>query len=118
MEGQTVIETSTGWMIRCKYCQWHEFPKRRLPNGAAWNFNGDLVRPSFTPSMNYAANLPEMEGYNPEIPSSRCHFILTDGVMNYCGDCSHGGRGTSEPLQPFPAERIAYYAALLKSGGA
>lgn len=115
-ENQTVIETREGWMVQCRCaCQWHEFPKQRLTNGAAWTFDGNMVTPTFTPSMNMAWNPPGPH-YNPECPSGRCHFILTAGVMQYCGDCSHEHAGKSYPLQPWPVEKIRYYESLRDNG--
>lgn len=55
-----------------------------------WTFNGDLLRPTFTPSFAHGAN-SVTEG-------PRCHYILTDGVLNFCLDCSHNLKGQSVPL--------------------
>jgi hypothetical protein len=48
---QTVIETPTGWMVRCQICGHHEFPKAQRPN-ATWEFDGNPQSPTFKPSMN------------------------------------------------------------------
>jgi hypothetical protein len=94
-----VKETETGYMIRCPECNWHEFPKQRLSNGAAWTFNGDVEKPTFSPSMNECINPTGSPHHQPDIPTKRCHFIVTDGIINFCGDCTHGSAGKSMPLE-------------------
>lgn len=114
-EGQTVIETREGWMIQCRCpCGWHKFPKERLSNGAAWTFNGDMVKPTFTPSMNVHIN-PPGQHHNSECDTWRCHFIVTDGCVYRCGDCTHAP-ATSHPLTPWPADKVAYYESLRAAG--
>jgi hypothetical protein len=67
-------------------------------NGSSWQFNGDILSPSFTPSLlnrwgRYAD--PNWKGPDEEkdysVPpySGICHLFVTGGVINYCGDCSH-----------------------------
>lgn len=107
---QTVIETRTGWMIRCRSCHWHEYPKTGKP-GASWTFNGDLERPTFRPSMNEALGpFPEDSPWAGQI--RRCHFTVTDGAIDYHGDCSHELRGKM-PLEPWPQAEIDYHSILL-----
>ncbi len=93
----TVKETETGWMIRCPACNWHEFPKVGRP-GASWTFNGDLERPTFSPSMNELINGPGPH-HNSEVPTRRCHFIVTYGQIQFCGDCTHELNGKTMPLE-------------------
>jgi hypothetical protein len=46
-----------------------------VPNDGRWKFNGNLERPTFTPSVNE----------NPDLPEGH-HFIITDGVIHYLKD--------------------------------
>lgn len=87
----------------------------RLPD--SWTFNGDLNKPTFTPSfmhtglkLNKDANgvwigegrdawLYDQAG-NP-IPDI-CHYILTNGVLNFCADCTHPLAGQNVPLPLLP----------------
>lgn len=62
----------------------------RITNG--WDWNGDLERPTFTPSI-------LTEGGPHGI---RCHSFLTDGVWNYLGDCTHAMAGQSMPMVALP----------------
>jgi len=53
-----------------------------------WDFDGDLVAPSFTPSL----------VVNGEIPSERCHLILKNGYLDYMHDCFHALKNKKIPL--------------------
>lgn len=35
-------------------------------------------------------------------PPARCHYFLTDGVLHYCPDSSHGLAGQKVPLPELP----------------
>lgn len=63
-----------------------------LPDG--WSFNGNLERPTFSPSFKHTT---------PVGPPARvCHYILTNGILNFCGDSTHGLAGLSVPLPSLP----------------
>jgi len=74
--------------IECKGCDEIHYisTKNKLPNGhGPWGFNGDYVRPTFTPSVNiHWEAVPSLNK-----PERRCHFIITNGMIHYCGDCTH-----------------------------
>lgn len=106
---QTVIDTAHGRMIRCAACKQHCIPKDR------WRFNGDVVNPTFTPSVNESVNQPSMKDYQPGVASSRCHFSICTGIIEYHRDCSHSLAGQKLPLQPFSDAEVKMYAA---GGGA
>jgi len=78
-----------------------------------WNFvNHDLEKPTFTPSFKHTGvktvhvngkwtgEFVKDENGKP-VPQC-CHYILTDGVLNYCGDCTHSLAGKSIPIPPLP----------------
>lgn len=73
--------------------------------GARWVWNGNVEYPTFTPSMNIRTNPPDHPHYQPGAGSSVCHYILTSGVINFCGDCTHAMKGQSVPLPELP-ERL------------
>jgi hypothetical protein len=54
-----------------------------------WTFNGDLEKPTFTPSLLCNASYQE----------SRCHSIVTDGMIHFCGDCHHELAGKVIPME-------------------
>lgn len=55
--------------------------------------------------MNELVNGPG-DHHNPDVPSRRCHFIVTDGEIKYCDDCTHSLRGQSHPLEPWTDAQI------------
>jgi hypothetical protein len=60
----------------------------------SWNFvNKDLENPTFTPSFLHTLS---------NSPRKVCHYILTNGILNFCGDCSHGLAGKPVPLPELP----------------
>ena len=58
----------------------------------SWTFNGNLEQPTFFPS--FRQHLGD---------GGICHYILTDGVLNFFGDSSHTLANQSVPLPPLPA---------------
>lgn len=53
----------------------------------AWGFNGDFDVPTFTPSLLCKFSSDYV-----------CHSFITDGRINYCGDCTHGYSGQTLDL--------------------
>ena len=67
-----------------------------------WEFNGDINNPTFYPSLsNKWGKEADPKWQEPEdihTPpdkgwSGRCHLYVENGVINYCGDCSHDYNG-------------------------
>jgi hypothetical protein len=98
IEGQTVIRTLTGFMIRCPACGWHEY--KVGDNG--WRFNGDFTYPTFTPSF-----VDKVKG--------NCHFFLERGLLIFLRDCDHEFKGKNIPLEPWPTEKVEQFKHLLKT---
>lgn len=63
----------------------------------SWSWNGDLERPTFSPSVNVGGVQwpPEASFYKPNHPdvapgkSIVCHSFVTDGQIRFLGDCTH-----------------------------
>lgn len=86
-------------------------------NRPSWIFNGDMVRPTFEPSIlvtsgHFMAGHKEGKScwckYNkehPEDPSPfecfRCHSFVTNGNIQFCPDSSHKFAGQTLPLKPW-----------------
>ena len=74
-------------------------------SGATWNFNGDLESPTITPSLNIGWGKnddpnwqePDGEDAGPNW-SGRCHSVITNGQISFCGDCTHPLVGQTVPL--------------------
>lgn len=90
---------------------------RKDGNRPAWGFNGDLNKPSFTPSMlirsgHYASGQKETAETcylcNGDDESLRdicgiCHYFVTQGKIQYCGDCTHDHKDKIVDLPAIPA---------------
>lgn len=72
--------------------------------GPRWGFNGNVDRPTFTPSLlvRYPAN-PEAEEEFKEWRTERvCHSFITDGQIQFLGDCTHPMAGQTVPIPKWP----------------
>jgi hypothetical protein len=63
-------------------------------NGRGWDFNGDLDRPTFSPSY-LVYEHPAHGGYKGH---PRCHSFITDGKIAYCSDSTHALAGQTVEL--------------------
>lgn len=79
-----------------------------------WNFNGNLEKPTFSPSVKITGKqsiVDEKGEWTGEWVLDAdgkpkdycCHYFLTDGVLNYCGDCTHKLSGQQVPLPDLPS---------------
>ena len=68
--------------------------------GPTWSFNGDGNRPTFSPSVLVTTgravdpNFVPEEGDPPEV----CHSFVTDGRIQFLGDCTHALAGQTVDL--------------------
>lgn len=87
--------------------------------GPRWGWNGDVNRPTFTPSVlvtwREPAALHDMEllqkqladrasGLIDRIPQADkvCHSFVVDGAMQFLGDCTHKLAGQTVPIPEWP----------------
>ncbi len=103
----------SGWLIFCPACRCgHKFDKGR------WTFNGDLEKPTFSPSMLVkSVDLPKhnpitddfAKGEDGEYlfgPDGRllgckdrvCHSFVRDGHIEFLNDCTHELAGQTVDL--------------------
>jgi hypothetical protein len=91
--GRYLRKVDRGYAHYCPGCDsLHVFAvDRPFDNGARWTFNGDLEKPSFSPSMNVGDNW--------------CHYHLTAGMLIYTpGNTGHGLSGQTLPLPELPPD--------------
>lgn len=88
-------------------------------SGPRWGWNGDAVNPTFTPSVKvtgrdftekgeadfeawHAAGCPKPA---PAFESMDvcCHTFITNGQVQFLGDCTHKLAGQTLPLSDLPA---------------
>lgn len=102
------ISAEGGIAYRCPCGDAHYVTRPR------WTWNGDLERPTFTPSVlvttGHYIPLERNDGscwctYNAEHPDDpapfgcyRCHSYVRDGVVEFLADCTHALAGKSVPL--------------------
>jgi len=56
----------------------------------SWSWNGDWIKPTFQPSLLINK---DKEGDYP-----LCHMFITDGNINFLGDCTHALAGKVIPM--------------------
>ena len=78
----------------------------------SWTFDGNLDVPTFSPSFKHEGvqrvfvdgkwtgewKRDETGNTIPYV----CHYVLTAGILNFCGDCSHALAGKHVPLPQLP----------------
>lgn len=88
-------EGTLGYMFKCPGCKmYHEVYVRPAKNGlgASWQFNGDLEKPTFSPSL-------LVKGYSEKLGRDYvCHSFIVDGQIQFLGDCTHELAGQTVPL--------------------
>jgi hypothetical protein len=87
----------------------------------AWGFDGNLERPTFTPSVLIRSGhfMPEHKSGEPcwctynarrakegkppvKVACQQCHTFITGGIVQFLGDCSHALAGQTLPLPDLP----------------
>lgn len=64
------------------------------PPGPSWQFNGDVDRPTITPSI-----LVNRDRVNPA--AEVCHSFVNDGKIQFLSDCTHAMAGQTVELPDF-----------------
>lgn len=97
---------SDGYAHWCPGClEMHVLPD-------TWKFNGNLLTPSFTPSLKHEGIKRVFVGgewtgewlrdaLGNTIPYI-CHYVLTDGVLDFQNDCTHNLNNKSVSLPDLP----------------
>ena len=82
----------------------------KIKGDSAWGFNGNLDKPTFTPSLLVTCMLPEGHsnknpapvGWQGKLVEHRCHSYVTDGKIQFLGDCTHKLAGKTINLPNWP----------------
>lgn len=64
--------------------------------GASWNFNGDVEKPTFSPSI-----VVVLKYGDPSRPARRCHSFVREGLIEFLGGCTHSLKGKTVGLGEF-----------------
>lgn len=68
-----------------------------------WQFNGDMEKPTFTPSLLNTWGTFADPNWKPDADagpnhSGRCHLFVTNGMIDYYSDSTHHLAGQTIPL--------------------
>lgn len=64
--------------------------------GPRWGWNGDAERPTFTPSV--LVRYDGADAGRDGAPPAVCHSFVTDGQIQFLGDCTHALAGQTVDL--------------------
>lgn len=96
--------TKTGFIHYCPACD--EAHHYVTDGSRGWTFNGDVERPSFSPSMKITWGRFADPSYKAEPGeedlSGICHYFLTNGELQFCSDSTHALSGKTVPLPELP----------------
>jgi hypothetical protein len=90
-------------------------------NGARWGWNGSADAPTFTPSIlvrsgHHVPNWKQGDGCwcdwsdreeFPDLKCRVCHSFVTDGQIQFLGDCTHELAGQTVPIPAWPTPEEA-----------
>lgn len=74
----------------CKGCDAPHSINHNLGSSPFWIFNGNLEKPTFTPSV--------LVSWHEGDAAKVCHSFVTDGRIQYLGDCTHNLAGKTVDL--------------------
>jgi len=108
-----------GYCFVCPACDEEHLIYTNKDQKLVWEFNGNLERPTFRPSLllrtgHYVPGHSKKEcwcSYNEQHPDTSapeckiCHSIITKGKIQYCGDCTHDMAGKVVDLPEIKSER-------------
>lgn len=81
-----------GYVFYCPACKhYHNFTTEAGSDKSrpVWAFNGNLEKPTFSPSL----------GVNMMVPEARCHTFVRDGRIQYLSDCFHEFAGKTIDME-------------------
>ncbi|WP_417615282.1 DUF6527 family protein [Parasphingorhabdus sp.] len=104
--GSLMRKTDGGYLIWCPGCGEPHIVavEKPLGNGASWSFDGNLEKPTFSPSllvMTGSAVDPNFKD-EPDDPPTICHSFIRNGNWEYCSDSKHALSGQTVPVPPWP----------------
>jgi len=110
-----------GLMFWCPGCQEAHRIQHGSGSGPRWGWNGDVNKPTFTPSVLVTGKnfTPKGEAdfdawHDAGCPSpapifesidARCHTFVTDGRIQFLSDCTHALAGQTVDMPPWPERK-------------
>lgn len=93
-----VKQLDTLLRFRCPGCGGVHHIQHGADDGPNWGWNGSLTKPTFTPSVLVQYN--GADAGRDGAPPAVCHSFVTDGRIQFLGDCTHALAGQTVDLQP------------------
>lgn len=92
--------TGNGLTFWCPGCKQTHSIQHGEGQGPRWTWNGDAERPTFTPSVlvTYPANPDASDEFKEWRTERVCHSFITDGRIQFLGDCTHALAGQTVGL--------------------
>jgi hypothetical protein len=101
---------SAGFVYWCQGCDSHHSLRTESNQGGpVWSFNGNIEKPTFTPSVMVRSGRAIDPSYQPEQgdPPEICHTFITEGVVQFLSDCTHALAGQTLSLPDLPRSEEA-----------
>lgn len=97
--------TSNGVAHWCPGCNEPHVYTTKPGGRVCWSFDGNLDAPTFAPSMKVSISRPvrSAPGERPSAWTDEiCHYFLTGGRLQFCGDSTHALAGQTVDLPDWP----------------
>lgn len=92
-----------GYSFHCPGCEETHYvptePGFGPGSSLTWGFNGDVAKPTFTPSV----LIHEAKWPDGSVGIKRCHFFVRDGRLELLSDCGHAMAGQTIELPEVPS---------------
>ena len=92
-------KTATGYCWWCPGCQECHAVNTENEQRPFWLFNGDVERPTFSPSVrHFIPARPAREGRAERHETTFCHYFVESGQIRFLNDCDHALKGQTVPM--------------------
>lgn len=95
----TSDDSQAGYTFWCPGCDMAH--KIWTSGPTSWDFNGNLEKPTFSPSLMCHWPDPDKQGAD-----RTCHSFIRAGEIQFLGDCTHALAGQTVPIPDWPSSRI------------
>lgn len=93
-------------MFECPGCEMSHMVNVSGSGVPVWGWNGSMTDPTLTPSIKvtyrhpkgYTSENPAPVGYQGECVDEICHSFVTNGRIQFLGDCTHKLAGQTVDL--------------------
>lgn len=79
-----------------------------MPGNWRWILTGTPDNPSLHPSVRHSYPESAYEN-NPGLPRYQCHYMVTNGVLEFFDDCTHQFKGQKIPMPELTDEQLQSY---------